>query len=189
MPQVRKIDEGQIDSFRYVAFEVPRSEIEKRMKDACRTAAGILEEALEDHGVSITGKVKQDLQKVALCKEDPHDVILRYVGTVDRYIPDPEEIAAEKVLSEALSSIPNAPRDAQAADEPGYELPEYSLYWGPDARSWTGRWYYSGGGNEDICWFLIPDEKTCERVNNRLSTLEEKVRSRKNELLFAVWKP
>jgi len=128
------------------------------------------------------------VKKVASCIKDVHEVLDEYGIETDYYVPSTDEVAAEKVMAKALSMIPGAPRDPQASEEPGYGLPEYSLYWGPDARSYTGRWYWSRGASEDVCWGLIAEEDVCNRINDILERLERSARRRGRDLLFAVWR-
>jgi len=72
-------------------------------------------------------------------------------------------------------------------EEAGYGLPEYSLYYSYDARSWTGRWYFSEYPT-DVCWTFISDEGLCRKVNELISDLESKARAQGKELIFAVWR-
>jgi len=118
---------------------------------------------------------------------DVYDVLDKYGIEPDYYVPSIDELTAEYVMSEALRTIPGAPWDAQASEEPGYGLPEYSLYYGADARSWDGRWYWSEGGSGNICWGFIPEESICRRIDDIRSKLEQRARRRGRELLFAVW--
>lgn len=188
---IEKVKEGDTDSLRFVAFEITPDEIKKHMKEACRISAGHFEDYLEDvlreRGVSESEirKIKED---IAMCRRDIHDVMLDHGIELDAYIPSAREISAQIVMSKALQGIKGAPHDAQASEEPGYGLPEFSLYYNPDARSWSGRWYWSESGDpEGICFRLVHDEKTCDKLMETIDDLEEKARKRGRQLLFAAY--
>jgi len=182
-----KAGEGRVNGYRYIAFEITPDEIEKEKPRACHHAASILEDILEEHGVP-KKEVEEAVRQVSSCAKDVHDILLKYDIWPDWYVPSIDELAAERVLAKALSSIPDAPPDPQVSEEPGYGLPEYSLYWGSDARSWVGRWYWSKGGNEDICWKFIPEEDVCKRMDDLISSLESQAIKRGRQLLFAAWR-
>jgi len=184
---IEKVDEGSIGRYRYAAFEITPDELKKYMSKACKTAALIIDDLLSEHGVPRDEREK-DVQKVASCLRDPHEILDKYSIKSDFYVPDPEEIAAEYVMREALRTIEDAPLDAQASEEPGYGLPEYSLYWNSDARSFTGRWYWSRGGIGDICFGLITEDEICDKMSDMIKELETNARKKGRELLFGVWR-
>ena len=183
---VVKVTDGVIGRYRYVGFEVDPNLIERYKKEACRRLANMLKWDLPEFDVS-EGDVKRIVAKVVECEEDSLDVFRKYNIELDWYYPTANELAVEEVLRKVLQSIPDAPPDPQVEEESGYGLPEYSLYRNYDARSWCGRWYWSGGGSEDICWALIHEEDVCDEVSEMINSLELRAREKDKQLLFAVW--
>jgi len=184
---IEKVKEGSIGKFRYVAFEITPDEIEKELPRAREAVADMLDDVLSDFGVPDEER-RRAVQQVAQGLKNPYDIFYDYGIEPGFYFPNPEEVAAENVLRKALEGVPNAPPDPQASEEPGYILPEYSLYWNPDARSWVGRWYWSGGASKDICWALIADEEICKKVSDMVNELDLQARQKGRQLLFAIWK-
>jgi len=89
---------------------------------------------------------------------------------IEVYLPDYEEQAIAILVTRALRGLGGP--EASVVEEEAYGLPEYSLYWGPDIRSFTGRWVTDEVLDlVDPCWAFIHEEELCERVRE----LTEKV--------------
>lgn len=179
---IEKVTEGEIGRYRYIAFLVTPDEVEKRREKAKERAAEYVEFILSSHGVAkeIVSKMSR---KVLEGEAEPYDVFRELGLEIEDYVPDVDEFAAEILMNELLDEL-----DAQVTPEPGYGLPEYSLYWNIDARSWTGRWYWSHGGSEDVCRTLVTEPEAYEKINELVGKLVREVyRRRKMQLLFAVW--
>lgn len=93
---------------------------------------------------------------------------------------------AENIMYRLLFNVSGAPRQVQAAEEEAYGLPSFSLYWNYDARSFCGKWYFTGCEEDDICWGFIADDTVCKAVNDIISNME--MRLKDDEIVFAaVW--
>jgi len=89
-----------------------------------------------------------------------------YQGEVpeDAYVGTPREVAIGQILAGKLSEVLHAPFiDCTPHEEAGYGLPEFSVYWNWDARSWCGKWTYSDSGMPlDECgvfWLLCGSDE------------------------------
>jgi len=64
----------------------------------------------------------------------------------------------------------------QVTEEEGYGLPEYSLYWNYDARSWCGRWTFNDYQLHDLetqlCYRLCRNNKEIEIVEKIIEDIE-----------------
>lgn len=188
---IEKVAEGRIGNYRYVAFYVTPDEIGKHVKEARKEVAEVLEDVMYGQGIP-EPEIKKHVDLVKKGAESVYNAIEEAGVAWDWYFPLPEEVAASYVLSGALSNIPRAPADATAFPEPGYGLPEYSLYTGPDARSFKGRWYWSktwpGRFNvEEICFGLRADVNTCYKIVEKIRKLKKEAEKQGKQLLFAVW--
>ena len=104
----------------------------------------------------------------------------------DTFIGDPEDYAAALIVSEALNKYcgvdecPIPYFDLAVNEEPGYGLPEYSVYSNPDARSWSGRWAWSGSGlgislsETGIFFALVADESLREEIGDWVEDVIER---------------
>lgn len=187
---IEKITEGSIGRYRYVAFEATPDEVKKFVRKARIAVAEVLDDVLFDYGVP-ESEAREYVRQVEKGVIDPHEALWELGIEPDWYIPDVEEVAASYAMSEALSRsmIPDAPTDASAFEEVGYGLPEYSLYYGPDARSWRGRWYWSERrvDPEDVCFMLVREANVCEKITDIVSKLEKDAERKGRQLFFAVW--
>ena len=184
---IEKVADGEIDGYRYVAFEITPDEREKVKHKACEYAAEVVEDILREYDVP-EEEIRRVVDQVSACMMDVSDVLDRYDIEPDYYYPTIDELAAEIVLGKALHEVPDAPPDPEVSEEPGYGLPEYSLYWGADARSWVGRWYWSYGGSEDVCFGLITKPEVCRKASKLVDNLDYLAKRKGRELLFAIWK-
>lgn len=82
-------------------------------------------------------------------------------GECEAYVGTPLDYAVARVLSEYLGY------DFTPTEEPGYGLPEFSIYRNPDVRSWCGKWGYKYKGEYSypfsdyetgLLWMLIPSD-------------------------------
>ena len=193
---IEKVIEGKLtddlgNEYRYVGFLVTEDELEKYKKAACKVLADYVDDELRME--DIPEKEREEVvKKVAMCLLDPYEALRKYGIYPDYYLPSVRDVAAQFVLSEALSEVKDAPTDAQAAEEVAYNLPEFSLYWGADARSYTGRWAWSGA-DVDVCWKLIEDEEVCKKIIKEQDKMWSLMHRRERETgkpytwLFAVW--
>ena len=89
------------------------------------------------------------------------DLDLRYTDNGD-LVGSVEDHTVGVVLSRLLRDHLRAPfLDCTANEEPGYGLPGFSVYLNWDARSWCGRWMYSGAYGDwmDVVFALAPKEE------------------------------
>ena len=69
---------------------------------------------------------------------------LEYNENDDMFIASKEDVAIGYLLSKKLRKKLDMPQlDCEASEETGYNLPEFSIYYNSDARSWCGKWTYS----------------------------------------------
>ena len=195
---IEKVMEGKIrdrdgNVYRYVGFLVTEDEFEKYKKYACEAAAEYVEDILWEEGIPEEER-KKIVKQVESCLLSPYEALERCgIEDLDYYPPPIEDLQAEFVLEDALRRVEGAPKDAQASEEPAFGLPEFSLYWGADVRSYTGRWSYPDAYT-DICWYLIADEHTCQHIKEaeralRIMAEEKREKTKKPyKWLFAVWK-
>jgi len=188
---VELVDKGMIGKYHYAAFEVTPDELEKYIPEARESVAEWFEEFLapdlpEDIRREIAEEVrtgKRDLYS-ALNARDLVDEMPEF------YFGDVEEIAAQMLMERLLKEyVPEAPDDPQVNEEPGYGVPEYSLYFNLDVRSWSGKWWWSGAFDTvDICFGFISDEETYNKIHELLERLNEKAKKKGRLLFFAIWR-
>lgn len=105
-------------------------------------------------------------------KEDENEDF-GYIGTV-------EDVAIGNLLAQTLRNKLQMPLlDCEAHEEEGYGLPEYSVYYNQDARSWCGKWTHSNNPeNIDECgifFALLPsDNPHYKQIQNLVDKLLEK---------------
>jgi len=177
---IREVGRGFVGNLKWVAWEVSDDELEKYKKQACEEAADALDAFFG------TELPREAIEEVRQCRKDTWEVLHEYGIEPDMWLTTIREKQAEILMRKLLSKIPDAPRDPQVSEEPGYGLPEYSLYWGADARSYSGRWSFDDLP-DDICWGFIADEKLCDKISEINEKLYWEAMRRGNHLLFAVW--
>ena len=92
--------------------------------------------------------------------EYDEDLTVKWTECGD-FIGSVEDHMVATVLTKLLRKLLKAPfLDCVANEEPGYGLPEFSVYLNWDARSWCGRWMYSEVYEEwmDLIFALTPSE-------------------------------
>lgn len=94
-----------------------------------------------------------------------------YIGTLKDY-------ALAELLSDTLAKELRIPLfDCSPYEEEGYGLPEFSIYYNYDARSWCGRWTYSDAycGFDDLLLGLTRSEiEEVEEVEDGLNAYLER---------------
>jgi len=174
MGDMEKISEGVIDIYRYIVFALTDNEINSVMKDACDYLADTISLVFDD--------IPEDgIERIRRC-EDPHYIFEEYGIEPDVYIPDPDEVATEILLTEELRRN-GINLEAEAMEESGYGLPEYSLYVDYDARSWRGRWYFSKHPT-DICIGI--DDRICKNIQSMIEDLERRIKDK--HIVFVIWR-
>jgi len=195
---VEKVNEGRIGNYRYVAFEITPDEIEKRMPKAREKTAETMEIDLP------SGLPEREVERLKrLVREGKMDywkaveeAWRKKTGEPpDFYVPENSDFAAEILLNEQFASDLSFPRlEVQARPEEGYGLPEFSLYGGPDARSYIGRWYYSHGGQGGEidpafqCFATSLSPEDCRKLLKKIRKLEENAERKGRQLIVAYWK-
>jgi len=196
---IEKVVEGRVrdrygNDFRYVGFLVTEDEFEKYREEACKLLAEYVNNELNMENVPEEER-KKVVEQVASCLLDPHEALRRYGVELDYYLAEIKDVEAQYLLSDLLEKVKGAPTDAQATEEVAYGLPEFSLYWGADARSYTGRWSYPDAYTDiDVCWGLIDNEQACKHVieaQRKLDILADIKREKTKKpykWIFAVWR-
>jgi hypothetical protein len=120
---------------------------------------------------------RQEMQKLSKKAEQS---IKEYVKNCiseaysDSYVGSPEDVSAGWLLAQHLRKKLRMPMlDCEAHEEEAYTMPEFSVYYNIDARSWCGKWTYSDdiqtydeGG---IFFALIsPDEPEYKEIQDLL---------------------
>lgn len=90
----------------------------------------------------------------------------------DIFIPSVRDVAVGILLSNLIKL------DCSPYEEAGYGLPEFSIYYNGDARSFCGRWGYSED-NQTIDEFglffaLIPDIETRNKISKIINQYRDK---------------
>jgi len=196
---IEKVIEGKLtddlgNEYRYVGFLATEDEFEKYKDEACKLLAMYVNDELRDADVPEEER-KKIVKQVEACLLDPYEALWKYDIHPDYQLAEIKDAEAQYLLTELLRDYTKTLIEAQATEEVAYGLPEFSLYWGADARSYTGRWLYSDASMDlDPCWALIPDDETCNKVWDIQEKLEElaKKRSEKTKKLykwlFAIWR-
>ena len=85
-----------------------------------------------------------ELQKVLpLAKEGRKHFIELIEDESNMFVGSAEDVAVGLILAKHLRRKLSLPLlDCEAHEEPGYGLPEFSIYYNQDARSFCGRWTY-----------------------------------------------
>jgi hypothetical protein len=86
------------------------------------------------------GEVEQLISKA---KENIKNFI-NNMESSDFYVGSEKDVAVGMLLTQHLRQELGYPfLDCEAHEENGYGLPEFSVYYNQDARSWCGKWTYS----------------------------------------------
>ena len=91
----------------------------------------------------------------------------------DVYIGSVKDVAVGMILAQFLRQKLSLPLlDCSAIEEEGYALPEFSIYYNQDARSWCGKWTHSNDSqtyDESGIFFALagsdqPEYKTIQNL-------------------------
>jgi len=112
------------------------------------------------------------------------------------YIGSPEECTVEvflnTVVRAALARRGIYVPEFQVSEEPGYSLPEYSLYWNYDARSFCGKWTWNDMQLFDIetqlCFGLCRDNYDLDLIAQIAERGLDEARKRGLEYVLAVYR-
>ncbi|MEX0569108.1 MAG: hypothetical protein Q6363_008135 [Candidatus Njordarchaeota archaeon] len=205
------LEEGKICELRYAAFLVDmpnaRAKYEKEArKEIARGLLDIFEDSVDFDACRLEIKRTILLAIKAFeftALEDPEDILTAEAREVwdeilsDLWRTSLGEKVVELVLHHAKARIESSLGlripEAQISNEPGYGIPEYSLYWSYDVRSFCGRWYISAYYDYDeayICFGFTSEESLCRRIINKIEELENKYRneiSKTRVFVFLVW--
>ena len=87
---------------------------------------------------------QQELESLLPAVEEFRRMNLEYNENDDMFIGSKEDVAIGYLLSKKLRKKLDMPQlDCEANEETGYNLPEFSIYYNSDARSWCGKWTHS----------------------------------------------
>jgi len=96
------------------------------------------------------------------------------------FVPSPMDVAIGMMLSDITRL------DCTPFEEPGYGLPEFSIYYNADARSFCGRWGYLGDHQTlDECglYFALVEE---DEAREKITGIIEELSSRYDNLAYAI---
>jgi len=102
------------------------------------------------------------------------------VGNSDVYVGSTKDVAVGMLLAQHLRRKLGHPfLDCEAHEENGCGLPEFSVYYNKDARSWCGKWTYSENSqniDETGVFFALigSDQPNYEKVENTINKLLQK---------------
>ena len=98
----------------------------------------------------------------------------------DVYVGSERDVAVGMLLAQHLRRKLGYPfLDCEAHEENGYCLPEFSVYYNQDARSWCGKWIYSESTQSidetGVFFALIGSDHVCYRkIQEIMSKLLQK---------------
>ena len=172
--KVGKIECDDLE-YRYAVVDVPQHVVELKLNRCLYEALAEIYEIMGIEDKDLLEAVRRgDAEAIA---EAIH------VGSEELgvYLPDENELAVEWCVNDELSRSRDAPPvEVQVCEEPGYGLPEYSVYRRDlfaDARGWCGRWTTNVCGPqtypEDLCFAMRVTEASADAICDKARELLE----------------